>query len=113
MKVTTTDLFSSPYIFDPTESFLGLVKSFQEAFRNHVPDKGNLYDPDEMKAFCEENSPGLFDLLEKVITSDYSMSSNVFERRSDLRRQRVVGELHRLAYLANQVLFSTIINRNI
>ena len=95
MKVTTTDLLFLTYIFDPSESILGLVKSFQEAFRKKVPNTEKLLDPDEMKAFCEENLPGLFDLLEKVITSDY-------ERRSDRRRQRVVGELPSLIGIPSQ-----------
>ena len=82
MKVTTTDLLFLPYIFGPSESFLALVKSFQEAFWKHVPDIGKLYDQDEMKAFCEENSPGLFDLLEKVITSRQRQHSHRTNRSS-------------------------------
>ena len=84
------------------ESFPVLIKSFQEAFRHHVPTNGKLYNPSEMESFCEENSPGLFSQIEKAITSDYSSTLDS-ERRAALRRTRDVGELHRLAYLGNQV----------
>ena len=55
-----------------------------------------------MKTFCEAHAPGLFDLLEKVISSDYSSTLD-HDGRAKLRRQRVVSELYRLAYLNNQV----------
>ena len=55
-----------------------------------------------MKAFCEKCSPGLFDIVEDIFTSSYS-SSLSYDCRTQLRRQRVVGELYRLAYLSNQV----------
>ena len=85
----------------PLESFLGLVKSFQEAFRQHVPKEGKLYSETEMEAFCEEHSPVLFSLLEKAITSDYSLQMDS-ERRATLRQSRVVGELHRLHGVSRQ-----------
>ena len=55
-----------------------------------------------MESFCETNSPGLFNIIEKSIKSHYSATVDS-ERRTGLRRSRVVGELHRLAYLRNQV----------
>ncbi|XP_065832304.1 uncharacterized protein [Oscarella lobularis] len=83
------------------ESFPELIKSFQEAYRLHVPERGKLYNADEMESFCETNSPGLFNIIEKSIKSHYSATVDS-ERRTGLRRSRVVGELHRLAYLRNQ-----------
>ena len=85
------------------DSFPVLIKSFQEAFRHHVPRNGKLYNPSEMESFWEEISPGLFSQIEKTITSDYSSTLDS-ERRAALRRTRLVGELHRLAYLGNQVV---------
>ena len=80
------------------------MKSFQKAlFDHHIGREGNkLYRADEMEEFCSVHAPGLFDILKKVITSEYSSSLDV-DRRGDLKRQRVVAELYRLAYLGNQV----------
>ena len=52
-----------------------------------------------MKEFAESNAPGLFRMIERALTGDYPEA----ERRSALRNQRVVGELHRYAYFCNQV----------
>eukprot|EP00118_Oscarella_pearsei_P021515 m.242159 g.242159 ORF g.242159 m.242159 type:complete len:226 (+) comp40212_c0_seq4:1077-1754(+) len=54
-----------------------------------------------MLAFAEEKAPGLFDMIERAITSDYSATSGS-QKRAQLKQQRVVGELYRLAYFSNQ-----------
>ena len=49
-----------------------------------------------MRAFCDIYAPGLFDMIEKCLFCDYSVEQ--IESKNELRQQRVVGELYRLAY---------------
>eukprot|EP00118_Oscarella_pearsei_P006253 m.28392 g.28392 ORF g.28392 m.28392 type:complete len:944 (+) comp30747_c0_seq1:253-3084(+) len=93
-----------------TEPFPKLVKQFQKALQDHLSlhPTEKLYNPDKMFSFSEKHAPGLFPLLENAITSEYSLTSAT-EKRVSLRRLRVVSELHRLAYLSNQ-LSTTFVN---
>ena len=89
--------FKNVYI----ESFPELVGQFQRALYQHSLQENcsKLYGAEEMKEFAERNAPGLFGMIERALTGDYPEA----ERRSALRNQRVVGELHRYAYFCNQV----------
>ena len=81
--------FKNVYI----ESFPELVGQFQRALYQHSLQENcsKLYGAEEMKEFAERNAPGLFGMIERALTGDYPEA----ERRSALRNQRVVGELHR------------------
>ena len=83
--------------------FPSLVKSFQKSlYRHHACDDAKkLYSVEDMRAFCDIHAPGLFDMIEKCLFCDYSVEQ--IESKNELRQQRVVGELYRLAYLGNQV----------
>ena len=54
-----------------------------------------LYDPVMMREFCEENAPGLFDLLLRSITRN---DSRISPDREALQRQRRVSLIHILSY---------------
>eukprot|EP00118_Oscarella_pearsei_P022184 m.253168 g.253168 ORF g.253168 m.253168 type:complete len:759 (+) comp40368_c2_seq5:2568-4844(+) len=83
-------------------TFSSLLESFHSAIlKHHGMEERKLYSPESMIAFCNVHAPGLFSLLEDCITSNYS-SQHENERRAELRRQRVVAELYRLAYFRNQ-----------
>ena len=59
-----------------------------------------LYDPTVMRNFCEENAPGLFDLLLKSITRD---DNRVSAERESLQKKRTVSLIHILSYFRCEV----------
>ena len=61
----------------------------------------HLYNPDEMKKFCESAAPGLFDDIFTAIHNDDRQAPS--NKRTKLQRARVVALLHNLSFFRNQV----------
>lgn len=76
--------------------FEELVASFQLALYHHYENEGrSLYQPHDMKAFAEKNSPGLYNMILNAITRD---DARLKKNRGKNQEQRTVALLHILAY---------------
>ncbi|XP_044180501.1 uncharacterized protein LOC122961758 [Acropora millepora] len=78
-------------------TFDQLVTQCQTALFRYYDSKPEapLYDPVIMREFCEENAPGLFDLLLRSITRN---DGRISPDREALQRKRTVSLIHILSY---------------
>ncbi|XP_068673983.1 uncharacterized protein [Montipora foliosa] len=78
-------------------TFDQLVTQCQTAVFKYYDSKPEapLYDPVMMREFCEENAPGLFDLILRSITRN---DSRISPDREALQRRRTVSLIHILSY---------------
>ncbi|KAK3735009.1 hypothetical protein QZH41_010665 [Actinostola sp. cb2023] len=82
------------------DDFEQLVARFQMALYNHYAQQGHqLYHISVMRAFAEQNAPGLFDMLLHSITRD---DTRLLKARRETQEQRTVALLHILAYFRSQ-----------
>ena len=85
-------------------SFAELVEKFQLALYRHYNNGGqSLYKPEDMRNFCQTQSPHLYDTLLSSITRQDGRATS--KNHTTLQEQRIVGLLHTLAYFRylNQV----------
>ena len=64
-----------------------------------------LFDPVKMYEFVECNTPGLFHILERIVTSKRTSQSQRTEKQSIRQRRRDVSLLHQLLFFRNEVRF--------
>jgi len=79
------------------DNFPELVEKFQLALHRHYnTGRRSLYQPDELKSFCQIHSPHLYDILLISITRVDGRPTQ--KNHSELQQQRVVVLLHTLPY---------------
>ena len=84
------------------DNFPELVEKFQPALHCHYNTGGcSLYQPDELKSFCQTHSPHLYDILLSSITRVDGHPTQ--KNHSELQQQRVVVLLHTLAYFSYSI----------
>ena len=73
------------------------MEKFQLALYRHYNNGGqSLFQPDDMKQFCQDHSVNLFNILVDSITRADGRPTS--KNHTHLQEQRVVGLLHSLAY---------------
>ena len=73
------------------------MEKFQLALYRHYNSGGqSLFQPDDMKQFCQDHSVNLFNILVDSITRADGRPTS--KNHTHLQEQRVVGLLHTLAY---------------
>lgn len=78
-------------------NFAELVGKFQLALYRYYSNGGqSLYQPEEMRSFCQTHSPHLYDLLLSAITRVDGRAPS--KDHKNVQEQRIVGLLHTLAY---------------
>ena len=65
------------YCYKGDTSFSTLVQQFHKSLAKYYSQGGrHLYNPNEMKQFCESAAPGLFDIFTAIYNDDKQAPSN-------------------------------------
>jgi len=81
------------------------MDKFHEAYLRAEEPRQSLFDPVKMYEFVECNTPGLFQILERIVTSKRTSRSQKTEKQSIRQRKRVASLLHQLLFFRNEVRF--------
>ena len=86
-----------------------LMESFHSAYLKMDEKERKLlnYDPAEMRMLSDKNSPGLFQKIEQMLSTNRSRGN---ERRQLKTSPRAVSVLHQFLFLRNEVKFLVLFN---
>ncbi|XP_078363863.1 uncharacterized protein LOC144648103 [Oculina patagonica] len=96
-----TDICTTIQHEKQSDNFAELVGRFQLALYRHYNSGGqSLYQPEDMRSFCQTHSPHLYDILLSSITRDDGRATS--KNHLSVQEQRIVALLHTLAYFRSQ-----------